>query len=185
VWGSGNDYREQALRNRAHFESVRADEAALKEKYRNAIFNWNEIEARAKKHAVYFSPSCEGHHRAAILDFLDNPQMPTRLNSMHMTWFYGANTKGELAHSCTHAVDRKKYEWLARHWNAYPLSGNPKDDRSVHWLREEFSLHRVGWTSDQWRQHEAEKRTMSDLRRLLSRPASSSKGKGARDPDFN
>lgn len=62
-------------------------EAAIRQRYPRAMLDWNLLEKRAKAHGIKFSPTAQAHHRAAVLDYLDNPGAPTLIAHKHLTWF--------------------------------------------------------------------------------------------------
>ena len=61
-------------------------EAELQARFASAVHQRLELERRAQAHGITFALIAQPHHRAALLDFLDNPTAPTLLNYMHMTW---------------------------------------------------------------------------------------------------
>lgn len=61
-------------------------ESAIRQRYPHAILDWNLLEKRARAHGIRFSPTAQAHHRAAILDYLDNPDAPTLIAHKHLTW---------------------------------------------------------------------------------------------------
>jgi len=118
-----------------HQQQYDAD-AEIRRRYGSAFLNHNELERRAKAHRVDISRCAEDCHKAAILDYLDNPTIQTPLTSMHMTWFNGVNADGSLSHSMTHPVNRAKYHVEARD------------------LPELYPAERLSWGAAQWGQHE-------------------------------
>jgi hypothetical protein len=61
-------------------------ESLILAKYPDALLHRKSLEERAAAHGVRFSSSARAHHRAAILDHLDNPDAPTPVNYVHLTW---------------------------------------------------------------------------------------------------
>ena len=149
------DSIEYRRRIREEWDEKETAEAAIKRKYANSLFQTEDIRRRAAEHGVIFSVLATHAHRAAILDFLDNPNAPTPLHAMHMTWFWGATVDGKTTVSRTHPVNRAVYNWNARNFAASRPYGNAHADASLHRLRSvHFPLERCSWTTDQWVAHE-------------------------------
>lgn len=123
-----------------------ADEAALRCKYAHAIFQRNDLERRAAEHGVWFGPQAQAHHRAAILDFLDDPTQPTNLNFKHSTWFMGRNAAGRSDASMTHPVNQAAFQIA---YGDHRRRGCPSD-----W----YTAERAGWGPADWQHHEANER---------------------------
>jgi hypothetical protein len=70
------------------FEIVEARDKTLRKKYRSAIYRLPELRQRALTHAVAFTPATQAYVRAAILDYLDNPDAATDLDITHFTACY-------------------------------------------------------------------------------------------------
>ena len=51
------------------------------------------MEKRARAHGIAFSVTAQAHHRAAVLDYLDNPGAPTLIAHKHLTWFAPIQTR--------------------------------------------------------------------------------------------
>jgi hypothetical protein len=62
-------------------------EAAIRNLYPRAELDWNKLEKRARAHSIAFSVTAHAHHRAAVLDYLDNPGASTLIAHKHLTWF--------------------------------------------------------------------------------------------------
>ena len=62
-------------------------EDAIRNRYSRATLDWNQLEKRARAHGIAFSVTAQAHHRAAVLDYLDNPGAPTLISHKHLTWF--------------------------------------------------------------------------------------------------
>ena len=128
-------YKAQLAREQ---ELLDASEAALRRKHGNAIFQRNDIERRAAEHGIVFSLHAEPHHRAAILDFLDDPRKPTHLHGMHATWFHARGDNGRSITSLAHPANRAAFEitrrCIVRHGyeSAY------------------YTAEKSNWTGDQW-----------------------------------
>jgi hypothetical protein len=143
----------QRLREEA--EARDEAEATIDAKYWYATFEPGKIEARAKALGVRFLSMATGAHRAAILDFIENPDAPTPLNSMHMTWFSGITPDGEFTLSRTHHVNRAVYDWSARHFATALPYEHPSSDAALERLkRHHFPLERTQWNSQKWREFE-------------------------------
>lgn len=138
----------------AEWDAHQASEVAIKRRYAHAYFRREELDARAKRHGVDFSFMTSHAHRAAMLDFLDNPNAPTLLNSMHMTWFRGIDANGVPTQSRVHPVNRAIYNWNARDVERMRPRGDPNHDHAVANLNAHFPIIRVDWTAQQWVAHE-------------------------------
>jgi hypothetical protein len=141
-------------RVRQEMDALEAADAEILKTHAGAIFRANEIARRAERHGVVFSVSATMAHRSAILDFLDKPDQPTKLTQRHMTTFWGAGDNCGITTSMTHPVNRAVYAWRARHFAQLPDYDQPRENAALHRLRQQFSLHRVSWTSEQWHQYE-------------------------------
>jgi hypothetical protein len=62
-------------------------EDAIRQRYPRAMLDWNQLEKRARAHGIAFSVTAQAHHRAAVLDYLDNPGASTLIAHKHLTWF--------------------------------------------------------------------------------------------------
>ena len=131
-------------------------EAELQARYASAVHQRPDLEHRAQAHGITFALIAQPHHRAALLNFLANPTALTPLNYMHMTWVSAIDpSTGGTTVSGTHAAIRAIHDWSARHFAAM----TPRDAHEssvVDRLRVMTSLHRVGWSAEQWRTHEAQ-----------------------------
>jgi hypothetical protein len=144
-----------AARMRDEHEAARAAKDAILKRYVGAIWRADELERRAKAHGVVFAPAMRAEYRAAILDFLDNPDGPTPLTGMHMTWFWGADQNGRTTASRTHPVNRAVYRWNARDFAQMRPYGDAQSDAALHRLRTiHYPLDRCDWTTAQWAAHE-------------------------------
>jgi hypothetical protein len=144
-----------AARMREEREAARAAEDAILKRYAGAIWKADEMERRAKAHGVVFAPAMRAEYRAAILDFLDNPDAPTPLTGMHMTWFWGADQNGRTTASRTHPVNRAVYRWNARDVARLQPYGDANSDAALHRLRTiHYPLDRYDWTTAQWAAYE-------------------------------
>ncbi len=95
-------------------EAEKAVERELLCRYPDASSNARLLDARAQGHGVVFSDAALPHHRAAILDHLDNPETPTILTPSQLTWV-GAEP-GHPDWEYTHhklalSYARKNVEW--------------------------------------------------------------------------
>lgn len=115
-----------------------AAERAIKEKYRNAFLNWNDMNAKAIRLGVSFSMHATDYQRAAILDFIEHPNEPSLLRDKHTHLFSGMRPDGNATLSMTHPVNRAAYKISSREFPSV------------------FPAERVNWTAHQWREHEAE-----------------------------
>ena len=79
---------EEARLVQAEFELLERRDRALREKYAFAISRLPELARRAQEHGVAFTLGTAPYRRAAILDFLDNPNAPTDLDITHFTSCY-------------------------------------------------------------------------------------------------
>jgi len=79
---------EEAARVQAEFELLERRDRALRDKYASAISQLPELARRAQEHGVAFTAGTAPYKRAAILDFLDNPNTPTDLDITHFTSCY-------------------------------------------------------------------------------------------------
>ena len=61
-------------------------EDAIRNRYPRATLDWNQLEKRARAHGIAFSVTAQAHHRAAVLDYLDNPGAadPDRAQASHL-----------------------------------------------------------------------------------------------------
>jgi hypothetical protein len=144
-----------ASRMREEREAEEAAEARILQRYAGAAFYTAELERRAKARGVIFAPALRAEYRAAILDFLDNPDAPTPLTGMHMTWFWGAGPDGRSTASRMHPVNRAIYRWNARDVARMRPYGDPSSDAALHRLRTiHYPLDRCDWTAAQWAAHE-------------------------------
>ena len=94
---------EETRQVQAEFELLERRDRALRRKYASAITKLPELARRAEAHGVAFSFSAEPYKRAAILDFLDNPNAPTGYPSPKLPqeqqapmWEYLAGLRGLL-----------------------------------------------------------------------------------------
>lgn len=142
-------------RSEAETQAMFAAEDAISSTYANAIFNANAIHERSVRHGIEFSQTATLAHRAAILDFLDNPESPTPLTTMHMTWFNAVTRDGNVTLSKTYPANRARYNFEARYYAAQPLTGNAIEDASLLRIKTvHVPLERTKWTTAQGRQHE-------------------------------
>lgn len=74
-------------------------EDELRRHYPRGSIDAAEIEARARAHGITFSVTAQLHHRAAILDYLDNPGAPTLISSKHLSWMAPTETADLDAHA--------------------------------------------------------------------------------------
>lgn len=126
----------------AEAREEQAAEAALQQRYPNAILKWNEMERRARRHGIKFPPAAQAHHRAAILEFLDNPDAPTYLTPMHATWFYAIDSNGRPVGSITHPANLAQFQIIYRYAATHG------------WKSDHFTAERAQWSVQQWRDHE-------------------------------
>ncbi len=68
-------------------------EDAIRKRYPRATLDWNQLENRARVHGIAFSVTAQAHHRAAVLDYLDNPGAATLIAHKHLTWFAPIRTR--------------------------------------------------------------------------------------------
>jgi hypothetical protein len=68
-------------------------EDSIRKRYPRAELNWNQLEKRARAHGIAFSVTAQTHHRAAVLDYLDNPGVATVITHKHLTWFAPIRTR--------------------------------------------------------------------------------------------
>ncbi len=59
---------------------------AIRRRYPRAMLDWNQLEKRARAHGIAFSVTAQAHHRAAVLDYLDNPGASALIAHKHLTW---------------------------------------------------------------------------------------------------
>ena len=131
-------------------------EAELQARYASAVHQRPDLEHRAQAHGITFALIARPHHRAALLDFLDNPTALTPLNYMHMTWITAIDpSTGGTTVSGTHAANRAIYDWSAQHFAAM-TPRDAHDSLVLDRLRAMTSVDRIGWTAEQWRDHEAQ-----------------------------
>src|SRR5262245_25095903 len=76
---------EEARRVQVEFELTERRDKALREKFASASTQLPELARCAEAHGVTFSLATAPYRRAAILDFLDNPNAATDLDSTHFT----------------------------------------------------------------------------------------------------
>jgi len=168
-----------AARKREEREAEEAAEAQILQRYAGAVFHAAELDRRAKAHGVMFVPALRAEYRAAILDFLDNPDAPTPLTGMHMTWFWGAGPDGRSTASRTHPVNRAIYRWNARDVARMRPYGDPHSDAALHRLRTiHYPLDRRDWTAAQWAAFEDDGREPMPARVRTSPPRPRSLGSG-------
>lgn len=133
-------------------KAEQAIEVLLRERYASAMTNTAELEARAAVHGVRFFPMTEQHQRAAILDFLDNPQSPSLLTPIHATHFQALDQDGNVTFTMAHPVNRAQYmitqRYAARHG----------------WQDEYYTGERATWTTEQWLEQEQRERSNRTLR---------------------
>lgn len=98
TFGAWGNWFKQAADEAAHRDSLRAylrymalanqeQEDAIRNRYSRATLDWNQLEKRARAHGIAFSVTAQAHHRAAVLDYLDNPGAATLIAHKHLTWF--------------------------------------------------------------------------------------------------
>ena len=98
TFAAWRNWFKQAADEAAHRDSLRAylrymalaneeQEDAIRNRYSRATLDWNQLEKRARAHGIAFSVTAQAHHRAAVLDYLDNPGAPTLIAHKHLTWF--------------------------------------------------------------------------------------------------
>jgi len=129
-----------------------AHEEALRQRYPDAIFHQDEFDARATQHRIRFSPFARPHHRAAVLDYLDNPAAPTHLTAMHATWFQALDENGEVTFTKAHPVNRAQFMITYR------------DAIRRGYQLEDYRAERANWTTEQWLNHERQEREESVAR---------------------
>ena len=139
-------------------EAQERAEAEMRRRFSEGPVDWHELEQRARNHGVKFAHCARAHHRAALLDFLDNPDAPSPLTYMHMTWIIPIDqTTGRSTFSGTHPAGRDIYRWTARHIHGmYANPHDPQDVRTVDRLKALTPLDRASWSAEQWRAHEAQ-----------------------------
>jgi hypothetical protein len=134
----------------------------LQRRYPNAIFQTRELERRAAEHGVKFAPFAHPHHRAAILDFLDNPHVSLPLTPRHATWVCAVDRDGTQNSSMAHPVNQAQFMITYRFVRSHGL----QDDY--------YTSERAGWTTAQWLEHEhAEREIMkaaAERARTTGRP---------------
>ncbi len=138
----------EAELNRREHDEEQAHETAIQEKYRGAVAQWNELEARAKAHGIRFSSTAQAHHRAAILDYLDHPEAPTHVTHCMTTWLSVYDLHGRQVHDGEidrHPTLRAIYALRSKH---HPGLYPPK---------------RLQWTDHQHRQYREHERQFRDL----------------------
>jgi hypothetical protein len=134
--------------SRRDFEEEQAAEAALQKLYPKAVLQWNQMEQRARKHGIKFSPLAQAQHRAAILDFLDNPDALTHLTPMHATWFFAIDPNGQPAGSMSHPANLAQFQIVYRYAVRH------------RWDSEFYTTERALWTPQQWRDYERQERDL-------------------------
>ena len=82
-----------------------------------AMLDWNALEARARYHGITFSVTAQAHHRAAVLDYLDNPDAPTLISGKHLSWLAPINV---------YATDPTRH---AKNWDRYFAMCQPMQNR--------------------------------------------------------
>ena len=111
-------------------------DAALRNRYAHATLQWNKLAGPARRHGVAFSLTAEAHHRAAVLDLLDDLDAPTLLVHRHLTWVQPIDEDGYPDNSPTHPAARAIYRFNSQRYpSLYPPERNT-------------------WSAEQWRQHE-------------------------------
>lgn len=136
----------------AEAREERAAEAALQQRYPNAILKWNEMKRRAQQHGIKFLPAAQAHHRAAILEFLDNPDAATYLTPMHATWFCAIDPNGRPAGSITHPANLAQFQIIYRYAARHS------------WTSDHYTAERAQWSVQQWRDYERKERTLRAAR---------------------
>jgi hypothetical protein len=118
-------------------DSTDPHETAIRLRYADAALHWNQLNARALAHGVSFSLTAQAHHRAAILDALDDPHAPTLLTHKHLTWAHVVDEDGYADNCPTHPAARALYRLRSCQFPAlYPPERN-------------------SWNDAQWREHES------------------------------
>ena len=123
-------------------------ERELRRRYPDAIFRTREFEERARQHGIKFCPLAQPHHRAAILEFLDNPGAPKLLSSMHATWFQAIDADGRFDGSMAHPVNQAQFQITYLYAQSHGWQTN-------YWTSE-----RAQWSVAQWLDHEQEQRAI-------------------------
>lgn len=169
----------ERARARAEFEAIAGAEREIQKRYAHALMNHADIRRRSQEHGVWFSPFCSPAEKAAILDFLDNPEQPTLLTALHMTRFMArGDSEFSTVASRTHPVNRAIYNWQAHHWASQAFSGHATSDKELHDLKTvHYPMSRYGWTAEEWADHEAKALSFA-----IPGPASTSAGNAPHRP---
>jgi hypothetical protein len=126
-------------------DSTDPHETAIRLRYADAALHWNQLNARARAHGVSFSLTAQAHHRAAILDALDDPFAATLLGHMHLTWVQPVDADGYADNSPTHPAARRLYRLKSQKYPAaYPHERN--DWSCAQWLAHEDRQYKI-WRS--------------------------------------
>ncbi len=97
---------------------TKEQEDAIRNRYPRAALDWNRLQKRARAHGIAFSVTAQAHHRAAVLDYLDNPGAPTVIAHKHLTWFAPIRTSdlqrempttGADIRTCARAASQSRY----------------------------------------------------------------------------
>lgn len=132
---------------REHREWLAAD-AELHRRYPNAMFHERELAERAQAHGVRLSPFDSPHHRAALLDYLDDPARTEPLWNVSMAVSIAAinaqalDEHGEFTVSMIHPVNRARYKLIG-----YQFKRSGHQD-------EYYNDERAGWSLEQWLRYE-------------------------------
>jgi hypothetical protein len=101
----------------------------------DAAVPWNDLNTEAQSNGVAFSIAAKVHHRAALLDALDDPFAPTPLTHRQLTFVQPIDEDGYPDTSPAHPAARALYRLKSRQYPAlYPPERND-------------------WTAAQWREH--------------------------------
>lgn len=122
------------LRNMAIANEEQED--AIRNRYSRATLDWNQLEKRARAHGIAFSVTAQAHHRAAVLDALEDPFAPILHNHRHLTFVQPVDEDGYPDSSHSQPAARALYRLKSRQYPAlYPPERND-------------------WTAAEWREHE-------------------------------
>lgn len=129
----------------AEHRDEQTHEEALRRRY-NANFHQAEIDVRAARHRIKFSLTALPHHRAAVLDFLDDPTAPTHLTPMHASWFQALDEDGKATFTMAHPTNRAAFLITSRYAARYG------------WQSEHYTTERAKWSPEQWLDFESQER---------------------------
>ncbi len=128
------------------YQQEQKHEDALRRCYATANFQQAELDVRAAQHRIKFSPTTLPHHRAAVLDFLDDPTAPTHLTPMHAMQFQALDEDDKVTLTMAHPANLAAFLITSRYAARYG------------WQSEHYTAERAKWSVAQWLDYESQER---------------------------